>query len=183
MKTENSSPPFLSGERIYLRGVRLSDVNDCYYGWMNDPEITQFLESRFQPNSIESIQEYVKSKLGSPNEIFLSIVLLQDHRHIGNIKLGPMDWIHRRGDIGIIIGEKDCWGKGYAVEAIELVVDHAFRSLNLHKLTAGCYANNPASIRCFEKAGFEREAVRRSHCYYQGKYIDVLELGRISQVG
>jgi len=59
MNTEHGFYPFLSGESIYLREVRLSDVNGDYYNWMNDPEITQYLESRFIPYSMNSLEEYV----------------------------------------------------------------------------------------------------------------------------
>ena len=105
---EKTFYPFLKGERIYLREVRPTDVTDTYYRWMNDPAVTTFLESRFYPNSLEGLREYVTHKLGDRDNIFLAIVLKADHRQIGNIKLGPINWIHRFGDIGILIGEKDC---------------------------------------------------------------------------
>lgn len=171
---------FLAGERIYLREVRPSDVNDNYYRWMNDPEVTQYLESRFYPNSLEGLREYVASKLGDRDNVFLAIVLKDGDRHIGNIKLGPINWIHRFADVGILIGEKDCWGKGYATEAIRLVVDYAFRVLNLHKLTAGCYELNQDSIKAFQKAGFAVEGIRKYHFYYKGVYIDDILLGMIN---
>ncbi|MDC4205802.1 MAG: hypothetical protein MPW17_05915 [Candidatus Manganitrophus sp.] len=66
---------FLEGKRIYLREVRPSDVNERYYRWMNDPEITRFLESRFAPNAIENLRDYVAGKLGDRDNIFLAIVL------------------------------------------------------------------------------------------------------------
>ncbi|MRR14532.1 N-acetyltransferase, partial [archaeon] len=154
---------FLSGDNIYLREVQVADVSGAYYRWMNDTEITQYLESRFHPNPQESIEKYVKNSYADPNNVFLGIFLKQSHRHIGNIKLGPVNWIHRNGDIGIIIGEKDCWGKGYASEAIRMISDHAFNVLNLHKVTAGCYEMNKGSIRAFEKAGFQIEGIRKAH--------------------
>lgn len=164
--------PFLSGQNIYLREVLISDVTGSYYRWMNDPGITQFLESRFRPNSIESLTEYVKSKTADSSNIFLAIILKEDHRHIGNIKLGPINWVHRFADIGIVVGEKDCWGKGYASEAIGLVTKFAFDTLNLHKLTASCYEMNHGSVKAFQKAGFYIEGIRKSHFYCQGTYVD-----------
>ena len=168
---------FIEGERIYLREVRPSDVNENYYRWMNDPEVTRYLESRFYPNSMERLREYVTSKMGNRDNVFLAIVLKEGDRHIGNIKLGPINWIHRFADVGILIGEKDCWGKGYGTEAIRLVVDYAFRKLNLHRLTAGVYAINQASVRAFLKAGFTEEGRRKSHTYCDGQYVDGILLG------
>src|SRR5205814_2669717 len=98
-------------------------------------------------------------------------------QHIGNIKLGPIHWIHRYAEIGLLIGEKSCWGQGYASEAIRLVTTYAFERLNLHKVTAGCYATNVGSVRAFEKAGFVREGVRPRHCFCEGTYVDLILLG------
>ncbi|WP_202882291.1 GNAT family N-acetyltransferase [Candidatus Manganitrophus noduliformans] len=170
---------FLEGKRIYLREVRPSDVNERYYRWMNDPEITRFLESRFAPNAIENLRDYVAGKLGDRDNLFLAIVLKEEDRHIGNIKLGPIQWIHRLADIGLLIGEKDCWGKGYATEAIQLVSDYAFNVLNLHKVAAGCYGPNEGSARAFQKAGFVVEGVRKEQFYSNGSYVDDILLGLI----
>jgi [ribosomal protein S5]-alanine N-acetyltransferase len=172
----NEFNAFLSGQNIYLREITISDVPGAYYRWMNDPAITQFLESRFYPNTMDSLNEYVKNKQADSNNVFLAIVIKENHRHIGNIKLGPINWIHRFADIGIIIGEKDCWGKGYASEAISLVTKFAFNTLNLHKLTAGCYEMNQGSVKAFQKAGFYIEGGRKSQYYYQGAYIDGVKL-------
>jgi len=168
---------FLDGERLYLREVRPSDVNENYYRWMNDPEITRYLESRFFPNSMESLREYVMTKLADKDTIFLAIILKDGHRHIGNIKLGPINWIHCVGEIGVLIGERNYWGKGYAPDAIRLVVDYAFRVLNLHKLTAGCYEENKGSIKAFQKVGFVIEGVRKQHYYCNGEFTDSILMG------
>jgi RimJ/RimL family protein N-acetyltransferase len=171
--------PFLTGHRIYLREVRLSDVNENYYRWMNDPEVTQYLESRFYPNSMEGLCEYVTAKLADRDNVFLAIMLKETDRHIGNIKLGPINWIHSLADIGLLIGEKDCWGQGYATEAIQVMVDYAFHQLNLRKLTAGCYHTNQGSAKAFQKAGFTLEGVRRQHYYSGGTYVDLVLLGLV----
>jgi [ribosomal protein S5]-alanine N-acetyltransferase len=171
---------FMVGERLYLRKLRISDVNGNYYHWMNDPEVTQYLESRFYPNSIDKLIEYVKEKIADKNNIFLAIVLKEKDQHIGNIKLDPINWIHRRGDIGIIIGEKSCWGKGYASEAIGVLVKYSFQKLNLHKLTAGCYALNSGALKAFQKKGFEIEGSLKKHSLCNGRYVDVVQLGLIN---
>ena len=171
---------FITGKQIYLRDVRLSDVNKNYYRWMNDPEITKFTESRFFPTSKEALEEYVKEKQKDKDNIFLAIIFKENHQHIGNIKIGPINWIHRLADIGIIIGGKDYWGKGCATEAIRLISNYAFSTINLHKLTAGCYKGNAASGKAFEKAGFIKEGMRKAHLFYNGEYQDILQYGMIN---
>ena len=175
--SDQSLVSFIQGDRLHLREVRPSDVNENYYRWMNDPEVICYLESRFYPNSTDALRDYVNQKIGDRDNVFLAIVLKEGERHIGNIKLGPINWIHRFADVGLLIGEKDCWSKGYATEAIRLVVDYAFGTLNLHKLTAGCYDVNTGSVRAFLKAGFTQEGIRKSHFYYNGRYLDEILLG------
>ena len=98
-------------------------------------------------------------------------------QHIGNIKLGPINWIHRFGDISLLIGEKDCWVKGYASEAIALITSFAFNVLNLHKLRAGCYSNNLGSARAFEKVGYIREGLLKKQWLQNGEFQDEILLG------
>ncbi len=174
---EISPSEIIEGERIYLRQVRLSDVNETYHRWMNDTEVTQFTESRFSANTIEALREYVTRMVGDKDNLFLAIALKENDRHIGNIKLGSINWIHRFGDIGILIGEKDCWGKGYATEAIRVLTRYAFKKLNLHRLVAGCYATNIASAKAFLKVGWQQEGVQKKQYLVEDSYVDTIILG------
>ncbi len=170
----------IEGGRIYLRPITVSDVDGPYYRWMNDPEVTRFLEARFSKNTKPAMREFVASALENPGVLFLAIVLKDGDRHIGNVKLGPINRTHNCGDVGIVIGEKDCWGKGYATEALKLLSDYAFRKLRLHKLNAGCYAANLGSTKAFIAAGFEQEGVRKSQYLSDGKYVDALLFGKVN---
>lgn len=174
---KESARPFIDGERIYLREVRLSDVTENYYRWMNDPEVVQYLETRFFPYSREKIESYVRQMQEDADSAFMAVIVKNGDEHIGNIKIGPINWFHRFADIALIIGEKKSWGRGYGTEAIKLVTDYAFNTLNLHKLTAGIYANNIGSIEAFKKAGFSVEGVRKKQRLYHGEYVDEVILG------
>jgi ribosomal-protein-alanine N-acetyltransferase len=168
---------FIEGERIYLREIRLSDANKNYHDWMNDPEINQYLESRFERWSVSKLRRYISDIKRNPDNVFLTIVSKDGNKHIGNIKIGPINQRHGYADVGVIIGEKSFWGNGIATEAIKLVVDYAFNSLDLHKLTAGAYSCNIGSIRAFKKAGFSVEGVRKKHYLCDGDYVNGVLLG------
>ena len=170
--------PQLTGARIALRALHVDDVGERYVRWMSDPLVIRYLESRFAPNSAERIRAFVQSMNDSPDNQLMAIVRRDGDEHIGNIKLGPINWIHRSADVGIIIGERDQWGKGYATDAIALLTEHAFTTLGLHKLNAGCYAGNKGSARAFEKAGWRREGLRREQYYCDGTWVDEILLGR-----
>lgn len=156
MKNKNVYKYFIDGQCIYLREVLLTDVNEQYHKWLNDSETTQFLETKFCPQTMEAIEEYVKNMLKSDDSIFLAIIEKGTDKHIGNIKIGPINWIHRFATISLILGNKTKWGKGYGTEAIKLIVDYSFNRLGLHRLNAGIYENNIGSIKAFLKAGLKK---------------------------
>lgn len=171
----------LKASNIFLREVTQSDVNDTYLSWMNDSQVTQFLEVRFSPVSKEGIQTFVKQMAADDTNLFLAICLNVDNTHIGNIKLGPIHPIHKFADIGILIGDKSCWGKGFGVEAISLVVDFAFESLNLNRVSAGFYQGHTASKKAFQKVGFQQEGVRRKMRMYEGDFVDQVCMGYLKE--
>jgi RimJ/RimL family protein N-acetyltransferase len=155
----------------------LSDANRNYCTWMNNPEVNRYLESRFEKWSVKKLKDYVNKMKRKSDCVFLAVIAKGENRHIGNIKIGPIDSTHKFADVGIMIGEKSFWGKGIAAEVISLVVDYAFNKLGLHKLTAGAYSNNIASIKAFKKAGFSAEGVRKKHYLCNGDYVDGVLLG------
>lgn len=173
----------LSGERIHLRPVEVDDVTPRYVAWMNDPDVTRHLESRFTSYTAEDLARYVTTVGADASTHFFAIVLHEGDRHIGNIKLGPVEQHHRRGDIGIIIGEQDCWGRGYASEAIQLITTWALGTLGLHKVTAGAYDVNAGSVGAFQRAGFVVEAVRPDHYLQDGRWVSAVLLGRLADAG
>lgn len=163
--------------------VRLSHlgvewVSDRYVDWMNDYEVVKFTESRFNRHTRQSIERFVQNVEADTNSVAWAIFV--GFEHIGNIKLGPVDWHHSLADIGVILGSKEHWGHGYGTQAINLVAGWAFSELLLHKLTAGFCDGNGGSVRAFEKAGFSIEARQSSHYYFEGEYRDRLIMANIN---
>jgi [ribosomal protein S5]-alanine N-acetyltransferase len=160
------------GTRIYLRLLSPDDVSEAYLQWMHDPEVIQYLESRWQTQTMESVRAFVQDKNDSQNDFLFGIFLNDTHQHIGNIKIGDINFLYRRGDVGLIIGEKSAWGKGYGTDAIELVTQYGFQDLNLHKLTAGMYVPNQGSYKAFIKAGYREVGIYKKHTFVNGQYVD-----------
>lgn len=179
---EKNKDLYISGNTIYLRKLCLQDANKDYCNWLNDPRVNRFLESRYQRWTVTKIKEYVKDINSSRSNLFLAIIRKDHGRHIGNIKLGPVNLRHKHCVIGIIIGDKSSWGKGFATEAIKLAKDYAFKTLKLQKLNAGVYSQNIGSLKAFQKAGFSVEGVQKKQYYCEGRYVDSILLGCSSTV-
>ena len=163
--------------RLLLRDLTLDDVGDKYVSWLNDADVNQYLESRFVPHTLEGARLYVLEHIGNPDEAFLAICTNPSGKHIGNIKIGPIDRVHGTAGIGLMIGDKSEWGHGYATESIALATNFAFEGLGLRRLTAGAYRENEASTRAFERCGYKIEGVLREHRVSGDRATDVILVG------
>lgn len=162
--------------RLLLRSLHAGDANARYLGWMQDSEVQRYLESRLGTHSLESLRDFIADANRSPANLLLGICLA-DGRHIGNIKLGPIQAYHRHGAIGLLIGERDSWGRGYAAEAIAGISAHAFGVLGLEKLYAGCYASNQGSCKAFLRAGYVEESRQKGMWTLDDRREDNIQLG------
>ncbi len=160
----------LLGEKIYLKTLNVENATTAYASWLNNPEVNQYLETR--RTTIEELQEYIRQRRINPNVFFWGIFLRDNHRHIGNIKLEPIDYEKGVSNFGILIGEKDCWGKGYGTEATTLAVDFSFRELDLKRVELGVIINNRGAIRMYEKAGFQFEKLEEKSINHNGVLYD-----------
>lgn len=166
-------------ERVELFLLEPEHATAEYVSWLNDPLVSRYLESRFATHDLESTREFVRKAREDAGVLFLGIRSRENGRHVGNIKLAPIDLRHGLGEIGIIVGDRGAWGKGVAPAAIEALCDIARCELSLRKLTAGCYASNGGSARAFQKAGFSVEGRRPAHFLLDGQPEDLVLLGRL----
>ena len=161
----------LKGKNILLRKLVLDDVSVEYLHWLNDYNTVRFTESRHGVHTMESLKDFISHVNNESNYCF-AIIDIQSGKHIGNIKIGNIHPVYKYADVGLIIGEKEFWGKGIATEAIQLCIEFAFKQLKLHRLYAGIYDVNIGSIKAFEKAGFVREGCEKEKYLFEGKRID-----------
>lgn len=172
----------IEGERIYLRSLAVEDATEEYVSWLRDEEVNQFLEVHFSKHTLESVRETIKKVSQESNYLFLAIVRKDNNKHIGNIKLGPIDLHHKVSDQGIMIGDRNSWGRGYATEAFKLVADYAFQVLKLHKMTSGVYESNIGCIKSIIGAGYHEEGRRKYQLFHNGKYEDCVLMAKFSDV-
>ena len=161
---------------VAIDQLRVEHVTDRYVGWLNDPEVTRFTE--VSPGQTRAdVERYVRDAESDPNAGMWRV--LANGQHVGNIRLSAIVWRHRRAEVAIVIGEKSMWGRGIATQAIRLLTGHAFGELSLHRLEAGFYPGNDASIRAFSKAGFVVEGIRKHHLMHDGEPLDCLMMAKV----
>ena len=163
---------FLEGKNIYLSPLSKEDDVGDYTQWLNDQETTFWMYCGKFPSSAQALRKYIDDYNKCKDGILLGIFARKTAAHIGNITLHKIDSKNRCAEIGILIGDKKSRGKGYATQALKLVVEHAFYKLNLRRLFANIVENNKASIKIFEKTGFKKEGTLREHFYNGDKYYD-----------
>jgi len=168
------------GSNIYLRSLEISDIKKEYVNWLKDEDVIQYLEIRHTIQTLSRIKTFI-NECNESNNTYVFGIFTDDNMHIGNIKLGPINIIHNISSISILVGNKHYWGKGIASEAIDILTKFAFKKVGLNKLTAGMYIENISSMRAFEKVGFTKEGLRKKHYNLNDKYVDVIELGLLSE--
>jgi RimJ/RimL family protein N-acetyltransferase len=163
--------------RLYLRLLNEADCTSGYLSWLQDPDVNQFLETRHHEQTIDTIKKFVAGMNAHDDEHLFGIFLKESNRHIGNIKVGPVNRLHGLADVSLLIGDRNCWGRGYATDAIRAVSLYAFQILKIRKLGAGMYLPNQGSCRAFEKVGYLKEGHRRGHYVLNGEPCDIVEYG------
>lgn len=165
---------FIDGKRLYLRPPQKSDL-PLFVRWFNDPEVTVFLKRRY-PMTESGEEKWFEGLAERKNDIVLTVVLkgrtpAQD-RPIGNIGIHGIERENGVATTGAVIGEKDCWSKGYGTEAKMLLLEYAFNTLNLRKIYSRVLAINPRSRAYSEKCGYVLEATLPKSHFRQGRYVD-----------
>jgi [ribosomal protein S5]-alanine N-acetyltransferase len=161
----------LVGKTYSLSPLTQDDITEEYILWLNDPIINKFLEVRHVYQTIETVTEYI-NEFYKDHERYIWGIYSIGNRLIGTVNLQGIDRNHNVAELGIMIGNKDFWGKSASEEAISLVLDFAFDTLELYRITGGTYSTNIGMIFTYKRLGFTREGVMRK-CFLEGdKYID-----------
>ncbi len=163
------------GERIRLRGNEREDI-PSFVEWLNDPEAIEYLALSLPFSNADEIRWFEKLADRPAEEMPLAIEIKKGKGWIliGNSGFHNIDWKNRSAEVGIFIGDKSCWNKGYGTETMRLLLRHGFGTLNLNRITLRVYEPNKRAIRVYEKAGFILEGRLRQARYKNGQYQDEL---------
>ena len=161
----------VAGKRVLLRPWQRSDI-ESFLRWFNDPEVTVYLSDPYPHLSREQEEAFYEQATKDKN--CYCIVTKDGGKLIGNCSFNELDLKHRSAMVGIVIGEKEYWGRGYGREALELLLEIGFDGYGLHRIALGCGAFNERGLRCYAAAGFVEEGRRRDAWLIKGVFHDLV---------
>lgn len=141
--------------------------------WRSDPSVITQMFSDSAPTPEEHARWLRRIRREGTRREFV-IVLREDDQPIGTIGLAGIDPVHRRAEYGILIGERAAQGIGYAREASEILLAHAFGDLHLHRVFLQVFERNRRAVALYERLGFRREGVLREAAWKRGRPVDIV---------
>jgi len=157
----------LESERLILKPLTLKHLSKSYVSWMNDVDVYRYLETGGD-YSLEDLELYLKGQ-EERKILFWAIHIKESNKHIGNIKIDPIDHKKNSGEYGIMMGDKTEWGKGYAKEASLRVLKFCFEKIKLLQITLNVVENNVNAVKLYKNLGFELEKVNKKSGVYLGE--------------
>ena len=161
------------GEKVAL-GPHRRDLLPLYQRWINDFEVTRTLGVDMRPMTWEAEEAWYDRTSRGERDVGFTIYERATMRPIGNTGLHEIDHHHRTATFGILIGEKDCWGKGYGTETARLMLDYGFTALSLHNILLTVASYNERGIRAYLRAGFREIGRRRESRRMGGQASDTI---------
>jgi RimJ/RimL family protein N-acetyltransferase len=169
--------PILRGEHIVLRPAEHDDVA-TFVGWMNDADFVETLGGRGPISTIaeERWFEELQGEQGKTRWHFV-VCLRDDGRPIGIAGLESVDLVNGQAELGIGIGDRSMWDKGYGTEATGAILDFGFGELRLHRVLLHFIEGNERARHLYQKVGFVHEGTLRQAQFRHGRYLDVHLMG------
>ncbi|MEO8934457.1 MAG: aldo/keto reductase [Xanthomarina sp.] len=164
----------LESERLILKPLSVQHLSEVYVDWMNDIDVYRYIETGGN-YTYQDLEQYLKEQ-ESKGILFWAIHLKNNDKHIGNIKIDPINLELYSGEYGIMMGDKAEWGKGYAMEASLKIIDFCFEKINLSQITLGVIENNTSAIKLYKRLGFRIEKIIKNSGVYQGEVCNSIRM-------
>jgi len=162
-------------KRLVLKPFCEKYLTQEYVDWLNNPLIVRYSEQRHHKHTIESCKKYIESFQGTANHIWAILAVRDNLGHIGNIN-AYVNEKNRIADVGILIGKKELWGKGYGSEAWCGVCNYLLNVLKLRKVSGGAISTNKAMLKLMKRAKMNEDGRRIRHYEWEGKEVDMIHM-------
>lgn len=169
-------PEEIVGRLVALRRPHPADLASVVR-WYRDREIARLTRYQARPMAEAEVERFFQMRMLAPDALAYCIVEPPEWRLIGFTTFSSLDGDNGSVLFHITIGERDAWGRGLGTEATELMLEHAFERLGMHRVGLSVFSYNLRAIRAYEKAGFRIEGRQREAILRDGRYWDEIQMG------
>ncbi|MBZ0298470.1 MAG: GNAT family N-acetyltransferase [Anaerolineae bacterium] len=166
----------IKGDRVLLRSLRREDMH-IQWRSENDPELFFLDGGTPRPTSLEWLYAHFDHNVSHPDPNSVAFAIEADGNYIGHCGLHNIQATARTCELGIEIGNKDYWGKGYGREVVRLLLIYAFEQRNLNRVSLQTHSENERALRCYRACGFIEEGRFRQKLWLNGHYVDGIAMG------
>ncbi len=161
----------ISGKKIILRKLERCDL-EISITWLKDPTVNKFLSHNFKELTIDEELQWFNSIQLSNRDMVFAIIVKDKNKYIGNCSLHRIDWVSKTCELGIVIGNKEYWNKGYGSDVINSITGFVLNKLNLANIHLNVYEYNNRAIKAYKKCGFKLIKILKENHLYDNKYWD-----------
>jgi RimJ/RimL family protein N-acetyltransferase len=175
MALQSWFPDRIEGTRVVLRQHTPANLR-AFERWYSDPEVARLTRYQDGPMRPEEIERFFVARVVGMDALALAVHIRRTDRLIGTCAFSQLDGENGSAMYHITIGEKDAWGRGYGTEATLLMLDHAFDTLNLHRVSLAVFEFNDRAIRSYRRCGFIIEGRSRDAIWREGRWWDEITM-------
>ena len=161
------------GKKIILRVLEKRDLKRSLV-WLKDPSVNMYLSQNFRDYDEKRELKWFEFVLSSKNDIVFAIEDIETKLHIGNCALHKIDWEKDSCELGIMIGDKDYWNRGYGSDVIKSIINFSMTGLKLKNIVLSVYSYNKRAIKVYKKCGFKLIHTQIKDHFYNGRLWDTL---------
>lgn len=176
MQPRSWLPERLEGERVVLRRHAPANLG-AFQRWYSDPEIAHLNRHESGVMRRDEIERFFTARVLGPETLSLAIHLRESERLIGTCAFSHLDGDNGSALYHVTIGERDAWCQGYGTEATDLMLEHAFERLGLHRIGLSVFSFNERAIASYRKSGFVVEGTIRQAIWRDGRFWDEHQMG------
>lgn len=169
-------PIILQGKKVALVPMQEEDLKSFYF-WLNDLNVTRALSTADElPLTKEQEESWYEENIKKKplDKSIFGIMNLENEKIIGTVSLEKIEIIAQGAQLGIVIGDKNCWGQGFGKEAITLILDYGFNKLNRNVIYLQVRGFHERAKKIYSKIGFKESGRFRAGCYHGGRFYDVI---------
>jgi len=175
MRPRSWLPEQIVGKRVVLRRHVPANL-EAFLRWYADPEIARLTRYQAGPMRPDEIERFFAARVLGPDTLALAVHVLETDRLVGTCAFSQLDGDNGSSLYHITIGEHDAWGRGYGTEATDLMLEHAFDHLGLHRISLTVFGFNERAVASYRKSGFVHEGTLRQAISRDGRYWDEIQM-------